>query len=459
MTTTATLTNQTAGAVSFSNITVTEDDVGTVTAPFLVTKSGTLTYAGTVAGVVSGLQDQLTWSGADTGTSSSGSSMTLHISYDVTDTNPATLLTFIGQQITPHISGTGHVAFEAAAYDSHGTKVADLFNSNTDLVDPGYELGDVPLTAGYGQLHVVLTITASVAAGTTGSATFSFQEQGFSLGGIKIDDQVMLPGGIWQDVGTLLENPTTLVGGPVYFRSIITNTGPSALSGVSLTDTHGETLGVTTLTAGQVVTSSTVSVLALTGHNFDTASVRAISNLATISATDTADYNALTPSITVDKQVSLDGTTWQDQGTLLEDPTTLVGNKVYFRAIVTDTGETTLDDDTLTDLNQHKLSLLAPTLTAGETATSNTITLTAASLHNVDSVSVVCTAASGGHSQTSSVIVTADPTGLTPSPCTTLFRSLDGTTWQDQGTLLEDPTTLVGNKVYFRAIVTDTGET
>src|SRR5439155_12529125 len=108
-------------------------------------------------------------------------------------------------------------------------------------------------------------------------------------------DQVIVPGGTWQDVGTLLQNPTTVLSGPVYFRSIVTNTGPTNLANVSLTDTSNETLGVTTLTAGQTVTSSTVQITALSGHNFDTASVVGTATApgitSSVSAVDTADYS------------------------------------------------------------------------------------------------------------------------------------------------------------------------
>ena len=94
---------------------------------------------------------------------------------------------------------------------------------------------------------------------------FSSLEDGFLTDGISIDDQVSLDGVTWQDIGsTVFNNPTTLVNGPVYFRSIVTNTGADALTGVSLSDTNGEKLGTTTLTGGQVVTSSTVSIAAFT---------------------------------------------------------------------------------------------------------------------------------------------------------------------------------------------------
>src|SRR5207302_2052817 len=85
-----------------------------------------------------------------------------------------------------------------------------------------------------------VTITSSVAAGAPAgtAATFSEFDEGFaatSVPSITIDDQVLLPGGTWQDVGTLLQNPTTLVNGPVFFRSIVTN-GIAPLTGVSLSD-------------------------------------------------------------------------------------------------------------------------------------------------------------------------------------------------------------------------------
>src|SRR5437764_728095 len=153
------------------------------------------------------------------------------------------------------------------------------------------------------------------------------------------------------------------------------------MSGVSLSDSAGETLGVSTLAAGQTVTSNAVQITALSGHHFDTASVTGTATApgitSVVSAADTADYTAVKPSISIDDQVMVPGGTWQDVGTLLQNPTTVLSGPVYFRSIVTNTGPTNLANVSLTDTSNETLGVT--TLTAGQTVTSSTVQITAPS--------------------------------------------------------------------------------
>src|SRR4051812_19117673 len=164
-----------------------------------------------------------------------------------------------------------------------------------------------------------------------------------------------------------------------------------------------------------------VSVTAVTGGpHYDRVSVVGTATSSRQSPPRSAlfPYTTLfrSPAISVDKQVSLDGgLTWLDQGTLLQDPTTLVGNNIYFRAIVTDTGPTTLTDVTLTDLDGDGLTVVAATLTHGQSATSNMVSVTAVTGGpHYDRVSVVGTATAGGQSQTTGASDTADYSAVTP---------------------------------------------
>ena len=153
-------------------------------------------------------------------------------------------------------------------------------------------------------------------------------------------------GSTWYDqTPGLLQNPTTLAGGPVYYRSIVTNNGNALLSGVTLTDGHGETLGVTTLTVGQTVVSSTGTLTAVdAGRQFDTASVTGTATARTGATRSVPPPTRRTTtrwcrrSWWTSRCRSMAGSTWQDQDALLQGPTTLAGNNVFFRAIVTDTG-------------------------------------------------------------------------------------------------------------------------
>ena len=105
----------------------------------------------------------------------------------------------------------------------------------------------------------------------------------------------------------------------------MTDTGPTDLANVVLSDLNGDglSLSVATLGSHQSATSNTVSLAATAGYHTDSVSVVGTATTGgqsqTTSATDTADYNALVPSIVVDKQVSIDGgLTWQDQDALLQ---------------------------------------------------------------------------------------------------------------------------------------------
>src|SRR5205085_1944541 len=130
-------------------------------------------------------------------------------------------------------------------------------------------------------------------------------------------------------------------------------------------------------------------------HFFNTATVTGTAAGGTqttpVSATDTADYSGLTASITLDKEVSLDGTTWFDEGVLLQNPTEFVGQTVYFRAIVTDTGTSGLTGVTLTDLNGPALTLGTSTLTAGQVVTSGVSTISALDGHFFNTATVTGT--------------------------------------------------------------------
>src|SRR5438309_349655 len=106
--------------------------------------------------------------------------------------------------------------------------------------------------------------------------------------------------------------------GLVFFRSIVTNGTGISLSGVSLSDSSGETLGVSTLTAGQKIGRAAGRERAQSAQDVDTASVTGTATApgirSVVSAADTADYNAVSPSISIDDQVMLPGGMWQEVG-------------------------------------------------------------------------------------------------------------------------------------------------
>ena len=327
----------------------------------------------------------------------------------------------------PTTVGGAPVYFRSLVTNTGGTSLANVALTDSN----GETLGVTALSAGQSVTSSTVQIAAQTGhrfdtASVVGTASVGGTNQPVSATdtadytgitpSITIDDQVMLPGGTWQDVGSaVFNNPTTLVNGPVYFRSIVTNTSANTLTGVKLTDGGGETLGLTSLTSGQKTTSSTVQITALSGHNFDTASVTgtlsAGGSTMTVSASDTADYSAVAPKITIDDQVMLPGGTWQDVGSaVFNNPTTMAGGPVYFRSIVTNAGPTTLTGVTLTDTAHETLGV--GTLTAGQTVTSSTVSVTAVTGHNFDTASVVGTATAPGITTPIAAADTADYTGI-----------------------------------------------
>src|SRR3954452_12074323 len=86
----------TAGAVRFTNVSVTDDDNGPVTS--FLDQSGQ--FGGVFKGQVLGTVDRIVWSNRSAGAIGPGSSLTLDFSYDVSNTNAANAITFIQQSFT-----------------------------------------------------------------------------------------------------------------------------------------------------------------------------------------------------------------------------------------------------------------------------------------------------------------------------------------------------------------------
>ncbi len=350
----------------------------------------------------------------------------------------------------------------------------------------GYQLNTATVTG-----TVTLTDGAPTNVSGTVTATDTADATGVTAG-VSIDDQVSLNGTTWYDVGSaVFNNPTTLVGGTIYERAIITDTGTTALSNVSISDTGaGSAASVftvggaasTTLAVGQTVTSDVMTTTALAGHEFNTATVTGTVTLTggaptnvsgTVTATDTADATGVTAGVSIDDQVSLNGTTWYDFGSaVFNNPTTLVGGTIYERAIITDTGTTALSNVSISDTGAGSAASVftvggaaSTTLAVGQTVTSDVMTTTALAGHEFNTATVTGTVTLTGGSPnnvsgTVSATDTADATGVTAGVSIDDQVSLNGTTWYDVGsTVFNNPTTLVGGTIYERAIITDTGTT
>src|SRR5439155_5346497 len=107
------------------------------------------------------------------------------------------------------------------------------------------------------------------------------------------------------------------------------------------------------------------STSAVAGTHTDTATASGtatddLGHTAVVTASDKANYLGVNPSISIDKQVSLDGLDWHEVGpNNVEDIEILEGTHVYYRVIVSNTsdGPLTLNVSGVTD---HAISGTVP---------------------------------------------------------------------------------------------------
>ena len=170
-----------------------------------------------------------------------------------------------------------------------------------------------------------MTGTASDTYGNT--ATVSAQDTAGYVAvtpSVTLDKQISADGGsTWADVGNGVTagNPTVLSGSTLLERVVVVNTGSIGIGGAQIGDTGAGPADFTvggstsfTLAAGATITSDVATLTATAGTGTDTATVTGTAsdtygNTATVSAQDSAGYVAVTPSVTLDKQISADGGT------------------------------------------------------------------------------------------------------------------------------------------------------
>lgn len=334
------------------------------------------------------------------------------------------------------------------------------------------------------------TVTSSDVADYTGTVT--------STGSISIDKQVSVNcGKTWVDIGNgVLNDPTATIGGMIEYRVIVTDSGTTGLSNITVGDANGGAVtgftfggvsSIATLSAGQSVTSDAGLTPAIAGHQLDvaTATGTVTGGSVTVQATDTADYTGVKGNITIDKQVSLNGCNWYDVGSgVLQDPTTLTGSEVYYRVIVTNTGSSTISGVNVTDTGNGAPSGFTfgsnsngcgsgwgcgsnsgnVTITGGQSITSNVVGVCALVGYNTDTATVTGTITTGngcygGTTTTVGACDVADYTGVSGSITVEKLVSVNGGTSWEQYSSSNPPVALVGSSVEFQVVVTNTGST
>jgi len=164
------------------------------------------------------------------------------------------------------------------------------------------------------------------------------------------------------------------------FKIVVTNTGNVALSNVDVTDSVYGNINLNgTLAVGASATYYVTGTWAQGQHtNVATASgeyTDGNGNTETDTDTDAANYYGANPSIDVEKYVSIDGgATWQDADAA-PGPTLVVGTNPQFRFTVTNNGNVTLTNITLTDNTYSLAGCTVPASLAAGASFSCTITV------------------------------------------------------------------------------------
>ena len=316
------------------------------------------------------------------------------------------------------------------------------------------------------------TVKASDIANYTGSVVVP-------VGSITVDKQISVNGCTWLDVGdgNLSQDPTVLAGTTLYERVIVVNDTGETLNSGQVGDAGSGPSGFTfgggssstfTLGAGQTIVSNVASFVAGTGTQYDTATATGTitvgSSKTTETAQDTAGYIGTAGSITVDKQISVNGCTWLDvgDGNLSQDPTVLAGTTLYERVIVVnDTGET-LNSGQVGDAGSGPSgftfgggSSSTFTLGAGQTIVSNVASFVAGTGTQYDTATATGTITIGSSKTTETAQDNAGYVGTAGSITVDKQISVDGCTWLDvgNGNLSQDPNILSGTTLYERVIV------
>lgn len=370
---------QNTGNVNLTSLQVVDDQVGTITCPSTVLASGesmTCTASGTVtagqyhnqatvtarhpSGSVSdsdeswyyGIQpgidvEKLVWDGAN---------------WVDADSSPG-----------PSIPGGSDVLFKFVVQNTGGAdltgtalidnKISSLY-SNQALTLPCVEPD--PFTAGasftcYGSLAWAVgqhENVASVSGGYDGE-TYSDSDQAHYFGiapDITVEKSV-LDGSGWVDADSS-PGPSIASGSNVVFRFVVENTGNVDISGVSLVDDK-----IASLFSNQALTAPCVepdpftagssftcygSLAWAAGQHENEATVSGSGGGTPVADSNLAHYFGASASIDVEKYV-WDGTGWQDADSVTGPILTDSGSDVEFMFVVTNTGNVTLADVSLSD--------------------------------------------------------------------------------------------------------------
>ena len=155
------------------------------------------------------------------------------------------------------------------------------------------------------------------------------------------------------------DGPFILVGEPVVWSYQLTNTGNRTLTNISVIDNQGVTVVCpeTTLAVGQSITCD-ANGLAITGPYSNTATVSAVSEATTVTASDSSSYFGAAPSMTLLKKTNG-----------VDSAEVPVGDSVTWTYLVTNTGNVAIDSVVVTDNLVSEITCPKSTLAIAETMT------------------------------------------------------------------------------------------
>ena len=198
------------------------------------------------------------------------------------------------------------------------------------------------------------------------------------------------------------------IGSDVTFTFVVSNTGPTALTDIAVTD---DKLGAiicpkTTLAVGEQMNCTAITTAAVSGTVTNIATVTGKSGTAMVTDDDPANHTGLTGGIDIEKLINGDDA---DAAPGVQVPT---GSDVTVTFVVTNTGPTPLTNVAVTDDKLGAITCPKTTLAVGEQMNCTAVTVRAIT-GTVTNIATV-TGTSG-----TTTVTDADPanhTGTTPSP-------------------------------------------
>lgn len=291
------------------------------------------------------------------------------VTFEDADTPPGPTLTAPTNPIFRfHITNTGNVTLSnVTLVDS----VLGPVSIPTTTLAPG-QFEDVDVTGTFmpGQ-HTNVGIVTGQYSTTTVSDSNPANYFGVAGPAIMIKKYVSVDGGVTYEDAETPPGPYLVAPTAPMFKYVVTNIGTVTLTDITVTDNVYGTISPApfSLVPGASVTLYHTGVFAL-GQHTNTATATGYYNGAPVTDTDDANFfGTAAAAIMIKKYVSVDGGTTYDDADTPPGPTLVSPQVPMFKYVVTNTGNVTLTNVTVTDSVYGVISSVPVTLVAGGTTT------------------------------------------------------------------------------------------